>query len=228
VQGQILDMEETEIQVIVPDGVQPGPITVTTNFGETESDFWFRDNRNIIASFDVPLVDNVWRGTDFVVASDPDIDNISGKFVRINKGVVGAWPYMEIYGGPMEPGGDINFETQNLPEGALLNPGDYSFKFEVNTLAPMAGITARIYLGTANNAGFGDARNNIYYVWNANENTEGDWQTVTIPWADVYEANGRFEYSEIGYGMYIYFHGPNSATYNFAFDNLRVVPNTSN
>jgi hypothetical protein len=228
VQGEVISFTDTEIQVVVPEGAEAGPIVVTSNFGETESEFWFRDNRNIIASFDVPLVDWVWRGPDFVVASDPAIENISGKFFRLNRGPQGAWPYMEVYGGPMEAGSDIGEETKNIPAGALLNPADYSLKFEVNTLAPMTGIYARIYFGNAGGATFGDARNNIYYVWQANENTNGKWQTVTIPWAAIYEANQQFDFSDIGYAMYIYFHGPNAATYNFAIDNMRVVPNASN
>src|SRR5690606_13335155 len=106
VQGEVISFTDTEIRVTVPEGAEPGPITVTSNFGETESEFWFRDNRNIIASFDVPLVDWVWRGPDFVVASDPDIENINGKFFRVNSGAQGVYPYMEVYGGPMESGRD--------------------------------------------------------------------------------------------------------------------------
>jgi hypothetical protein len=231
VEGEVVEFTDTEIRVLVPEGAEPGPITVSSNFGETESEFWFHDNRNILAGFDRTLVNNqnyVWRGPDFVVASDPAIDNINGKFVRVNRGAQGAWPYMEVYGGPMEVGSDIIVETKNLPQGALLSPADYSLKFEVNTLETMSGINVRFYFGTASNATFGDARGATFFVWQANENTNGDWQTVTIPWAAVYEANNRFAYSEIGYGMYIYFHGPNPAIYNFAMDNIRVVPNTNN
>jgi hypothetical protein len=84
----------------------------------------------------------------------------------------------------------------------------------------------RLYLGSAGGSDFGDARNNIYYQWQANLDTENTWETVTLPWADVYEANQKFPYNPSGYGMYIYFHGPNAAIYNFAMDNFRVVPNT--
>ncbi|HEX5024016.1 MAG TPA: IPT/TIG domain-containing protein, partial [Agriterribacter sp.] len=52
VTGELVKVEDKAIQVIVPDGAQPGPVTVTTNFGETKSDFWFRDNRNIFISSD--------------------------------------------------------------------------------------------------------------------------------------------------------------------------------
>ncbi len=85
----------------MPAGVQPGPITVTTNFGSKSSVFWMQDNRNIIASFDIPLVNNIWHA-EGVVSSDPTIGNISGKFLRVNKGALPAYPYLEVYEGTQE------------------------------------------------------------------------------------------------------------------------------
>ena len=52
VTGEIVSVTDKMIQVRVPAGAQPGPITVKTNFGETKSEFWFRDNRNIFISSD--------------------------------------------------------------------------------------------------------------------------------------------------------------------------------
>lgn len=123
--------------------------------------------------------------------------------------------------------GDVADLTKVIPEDAFLDPGSYSLKFEVNTLETISGAVMRLYLGSADGGGFGDARNNIFYEWQANLDTGGDWETVTIPWADVYAANQEFPYNPNGYGMYIYFHGPNPAIYNFAMDNFRVVPNTN-
>jgi hypothetical protein len=226
VEAEIVFVDDQELRVKVPAGAQAGPVTIASNFGTTESDFWFLDGRNIIANFEGPFVNYVWRGNDFVVAADPDIPNINGKFVRVNKGQLGAWPYLEVYGGPT--GGDISAVTLNIPEEALLNPGAYSLKLEINTLESISGATMRLYLGGADNSAFGDARNNIYYIWQPNLDTGGEWETVSIPWADVYAANQSFPYNSSGYGMYIYFHGPNAAMYNFAFDNIRVVPNDNN
>src|SRR3990170_366885 len=42
-QGEIVNVEDDVIYVIVPTGAQPGPITVTTNFGATTSILHFRD-----------------------------------------------------------------------------------------------------------------------------------------------------------------------------------------
>jgi hypothetical protein len=229
VEGEVLFIAEDAktLAVKVPAGAQPGSVTVSTNFGETESNFWFADNRGIVANFEGPFTSGAWRGNDFVVESDPAISNINGKFVRINKGQMGAYPYFEVYGGPVASGGSINAVTKNLPEAALLNPSAYSLKFEINTLQPITGAYMRLYFGTDDGSAFGDARNNTYYTWQPNLDTKGVWQTITIPWEDVYTANKMFSYNSDGYGMYIYFHGPNPAIYNFAFDNFRVVPNTN-
>ncbi|HLT72897.1 MAG TPA: glycan-binding surface protein [Cyclobacteriaceae bacterium] len=223
--AEVLTVEDQVLEVIVPDGAQPGPITIASNFGVTETNSWFLDNRNIFADFEGPFVNGFWRGGDFVVDSDPDIPNVNNKFMRVNKGEQGAWPYLELYGGPAD--GDVATLTKVIPEEAFIDPGSYSLKFEINTLETISGAIMRLYLGSADGGGFGDARNNIYYEWQANLDTEGTWETVTIPWADVYTANQQFDYNAAGYGMYIYFHGPNAAIYNFAMDNFRVVPNTN-
>lgn len=225
VQAEVLSIEDQVLEVIVPEGAQPGPITIASNFGIAETDSWFLDDRNIFADFEGPFVSGFWRGGDFVVDSDPDIANVNNKFMRVNKGQQGAWPYLELYGGPAD--GDVATLTKVIPEEAFIDPGSFSLKFEINTLESISGAVMRLYLGSADGGSFGDARNNIYYQWQANLDTEGAWETVTIPWIDVYSANQEFDYNPAGYGMYIYFHGPNAAIYNFAMDNFRVVSNTN-
>jgi len=83
----------------------------------------------------------------------------------------------------------------------------------------------RLYMGNADGGGFDAARQGHYYVWAPNLDTHGKWATVTIPWGDVYTANQNFSANSNGSGLFIYFHGPNPAKYNFAMDNFRVVPN---
>lgn len=226
-QGEVISIasDAQSMVVKVPAGTQPGPITIASNFGEKVSDFWFADNRGIIASFDISLVNGMWHVND-VVSSDPDIPNVNGKFLRVNKGKLGAWPYLEVYEGTQ--GSDLSVETKNIPEEAFVNPGNYSLKFEMNTLQSVTGANMRLYLGDDNGCcggDFGTARNNSYYIWAPNLNTSGNWVTVSIPWSDIFSANNQFAYNGAGYGMAIYFHGPNSAFYNFGIDNIRVVPN---
>mgnify|MGYP001793247803 CR=1 FL=1 len=52
VTGTIVSVVDKIVKVTVPAGALPGQITVKTNFGETKSNFWFRDNRNIFISSD--------------------------------------------------------------------------------------------------------------------------------------------------------------------------------
>lgn len=218
-EGEVVSVSEdaNAIEVRVPEGAEPGPITVTTNFGETESDFWFRDNRNIIASFDGTL-EGLWHGPAFVKASDPDIDNINGKFIRVNR-ALGPWGWFEMYVGPTNS--DVAKETKNIPQAAFANPSDYVLKFEVNTLAPLTGAEIRMYMGPGD---MGSARNNTYYIWKPNVSTAGKWETVSIPFEEFYKANKEFAYSPDGYGVSFHFIGPLAVNANFAIDNMRVVP----
>jgi len=147
IQGTVLSVgsDYKSLVVKVPASAQPGPITVKSNFGETASNFWFRDNRNIIASFDIPLVNNIWHA-DAVVSSDAKIPNLDNKFLRVNKGAKGAYPYIESYEGTQ--GSDLSVETKNIPQEAFTNPGGYSLKFEINILQSLTGANLRIYLTT--------------------------------------------------------------------------------
>jgi len=215
--GEVVSVEDQILEVRIPDGVQPGPVTITNNFGEVVTDFWFRDDRNIIASYDIPLANGVWHGPAFIKSSDPDISNVDEKFIRINQDL-GAWAWFEMYVGTAD--GDIATELKNIPEDAFENPEDYDLKFELNTLAPLTGANIRIYIGPD----MPGERGNRYYVWLPNINTDGEWETVSIPWQDIYVANKEFVYNPNGYGISMHFSGPNAVDADFGMDNMRVVP----
>lgn len=217
VTGEIVSVEDEIIEVIVPEGAEPGPITVTTNFGETESDFWFRDNRNIIADFENTDFAGWWHGKDYIVASDPAIPAISDKFIRINKELA-AWAWFEMWVGN---GGTILQDTQDIPAEAFAEPGDYSLKFEINTLEPLTGANLRMYMGPD----MPGERGEIFYLWEPNVDTGGEWQTVAIPFEEFLEANTTLEYDPNGYQVSFHFSGPNAVHANFGLDNIRVVPN---
>lgn len=217
VQGEIITVEDQMLEVRVPEGTQPGPITIATNFGETESDFWFRDNRNLVASFD-GTTNGLWHGPSFIVSSDEEIPAINGKFIRMKRDL-GAWGWFELYVGPVES--DVALELKNIPADAFANPVNYDLKFEINTLKPLTGAAIHMYIGPD----MGGERGDINYNWQPNLHTEGQWQTVTIPWQDVYNANGQFAYNPNGYGVSIHFSGPSPVTGDFGLDNMRVVPN---
>jgi len=218
VEGQIETLADNMIQVKVPEGAQPGPITVTTNFGATESEFWFRDNRNIILSFD-NTTNGLWTGPANIKESDPAITPINNKFLRMNQ-KLGEWGWYELYVGPTNS--DVALETRNIPAEAFTNPKNYSLKFEINTLELFSGAQFLMHMGPGD---MGSERGSANYVWKPNIDTKGQWETVSIPWEEFWIANKRFAYTPTGYGVSFHFSGPNAFTGNFALDNVRVVPN---
>jgi hypothetical protein len=220
VEGEIETLADDAIQVKVPEGAQPGPITVSTNFGTMESNFWFRDNRNIILGFD-NTTNGLWTGAGNIKESDPAIPPVNNKFLRMNQ-KLGEWSWYELYVGPTDS--DVALETRNIPEEAFKNPKNYSLKFEINTLELFSGASFLMHMGPGD---MGTDRNTKRYTWTPNIDTKGQWETVTIPWEDFWVANGSFAYTPTGYGVSLFFSGPNAFTGNIAMDNVRVVPNVN-
>ena len=212
--GEIVSVEATEIHVRVPDNAQAGQITVSTNFGSDESNFMFRDPRNHFINSD-PY--EGWWNSGYVV-SDPGPDDppkISGNYIRFTK-QVGAWSWNEVAGGPAT---SMPTHSKNIPDEAILNPDAYNLKFEVNTLKPYNGNVLKINVGLS-------AEDNNGYKWNPPYDTNGEWQTVTIPLTEVFaEYNPKPTVNPNGYWTRILIgHGPGTLDADLAFDNFRVVP----
>ena len=131
VTGTVVSVKDLEIQVRVPAGAQPGPITVKTNFGETKSNFYFRDDRNHFIDSD-PY--EGWWNQSYVVTNPGPGDPvaISGNYIRFKKPISG-WSWNEVAGGPANA---MPVHSKNIPDAAILKPEDYNLKFEVNTLKP--------------------------------------------------------------------------------------------
>ena len=202
------------ITVKVPAGAQPGQVTVATNFGSTKSNFFFRDNRNMLITND-PWTG--WWGQNNVVSST-DPMAINGNFTRITQNI-GAWAWTEWIGGKE----DALATSHNLPSEAVLNPASYNMKFEINTLKPYNGNRIKFMIGQVN--GPDPNWDTEPYFWEAPFNTSGKWQTVTIPFNEVvahYTTNWGVRPQ--GYGVKVWFHGPGTLDADIAFDNLRVVP----
>jgi len=203
-----------QLNVTIPAGAQPGQITVTTNFGETKSNFWFRDNRNLLIHND-PWTG--WWGQGNVVAGTDPLA-ISGNFTRIKQNI-GAWAWTEWIGGKE----DALATSHNLPDAAVLKPDDYNLKFEINTLKPYNGNRIKIMIGQVN--GPDPNWDTEPFYWEPPFNTGGKWQTVVIPFNEVvahYVTNWGLRPQ--GYGVKVWFHGPGTVDADIAFDNLRVVP----
>ncbi|MEQ8554961.1 MAG: glycan-binding surface protein [Cyclobacteriaceae bacterium] len=219
VTGEVVDVEDEMIEVIVPEDAQSGPITVTNNFGESESDFWFRDNRNIIGGFEGTEdadFSGWWQGKDFIVSSDPDIPAINNQFIRINRELA-EWGWFEMWVGN---GGTILEETSNIPADAFDNPDKYSLKFEINTLESLTGARIHMYMGPDM-----PGERGTNYMWEPNLHTEGQWETVSIPWNTFLAASPTLDYNPNGYQISFHFSGPLAVNAQFGLDNVRVVPN---
>lgn len=214
VQGELVAVEDEMIQVRIPPGVQPGPIVITTNFGETKSNFFFRDNRNMLITND-PW--SGWWGENLVVPGTDPLA-INGNYTRITASV-GSWGWTEWIGGRE----DALATAHNLPDDAVLNPGKYNMKFEINTFKPYDGNRIKFMIGQVNNP---DPNwDNEPYFWEPPFDTKGKWQTVSVSFDEVvskYVTNWGIRPQ--GYGVKIWFHGPGSLDADIAFDNLRVVP----
>ncbi|MCW3080106.1 glycan-binding surface protein [Segetibacter sp.] len=215
VNGDLVSVTDKIIQVRVPNGAQPGPITVKTNFGETKSNFWFRDNRNIFISSD-PY--EGWWNASYVVkptdikAGDPVA--INGNYIRVKK-TLGAWSWNEIAGGAADA---MPNHSKNIPDAAILKPEDYNVKFEINTIKPYNAGIMRLNLAL-------NAEDNDAYQWKPPYDTKGQWQTVTIPFEEIVASyKVKPTVNPKGYWTRLLIQGPGDLDADISLDNFRVVP----
>jgi len=214
VAGTIVSVTDLAIQVRVPAGAQPGRITVKTNFGETKSNFWFRDSRNHFIDSD-PY--EGWWNSSYVVSNPAagDPAKISGNYIRFKK-QIGSWSWNELAGGPASA---MPVHSKNIPDAAILKASDYYLKFEVNTVKPYNGNLVKINLALI-------AEDNDAYKWNPPYDTKGQWQTVVIPLEEVFASYAvKPTVSASGYWCRLLMgHAPGDLDADICYDNFRVVP----
>lgn len=214
--ANITDLKDQQIQLQVPAGAQPGPITIKTNFGEVTSTFWFRDPRNHIIDGDPH---EGWWATYLVTNPDPskgDPVKISGNYYRHKKQVKAwTWDAPEVAGGPAK---DMPNHSKNIPDDAILNPANYNVKFEINTLKPFNKNRIILNVGLV-------AEDNEAYIWQPPYDSKGQWNTITIPFEEmVAKYKTKPVISTDGYWSRILIFGGDDFDADIAFDNLRIVP----
>jgi hypothetical protein len=214
--GNVVALKDNQVQVQVPAGAQPGPITIKTNFGEVTSTFWFRDPRNHIIDGDP--TEGWWPTAYLVTNPNPangDPVKISGNYFRYKKQVKSyVWDAPEVAGGPAA---DNPVHSKNIPDDAILNPAKYYVKFEFNTLKPYNSNTIRLNVGLA-------GEDNNAYVWQPPYDSKGQWNTITIPFEDMVAAyTTKPTVSSTGYWSRILVFGPGDLDADMCFDNLRIV-----
>jgi hypothetical protein len=228
VTGEIVEVKDQELRVRVPAGAEPGPITVRTNFGETRSNFWFRDNRNIFISGDPH---EGWWGTYLVTNPGPnDPPKINGNYYRFTKEVK-AW----VWDAPEVAGGAANSmpnHAANIPDAAILKPEDYNFKFEINTLKPYNSNRIVFNVGLARSSTgspANESEDNNAYAWQPPYDSKGQWHTITIPFDEMVKSYAvRPVVNPNGYWSRVLVFGAGDLDADIAFDNFRVVPKIYN
>lgn len=211
--AEIVSVKDQQLQIRIPAAAQPGPVTVKTNFGETKSDFYFRDDR---AHFiDSDPYEGWWNAGYVITAPGPnDPPKISGNYLRYNK-FTAAWSWNELAGGPASA---MPVHSKNIPDAAILKPSDYNLKFEVNTLKPYNASLVRINVAL-------NAEDNNAYLWKPPFDTKGQWQTVVIPFEEVVASYAvKPAVNPAGYWSRLLVQGPGDWDADIAFDNLRIVP----
>jgi len=189
--ADVVSISQQRLEVSVPDGALEGPVTVTTNFGETESSFHVWDSRNIVLNFD-NLVGNGWR-TGLTENSDGPID---GKYLVVRGNINanqrnegdGASPFLMEYWGGSDPNRSENFYP--------LYPNsyrEYALKFETKVKKWYGGYL-NLCLSTpehtnSNQEIWSNSLNAraIWGPWAAADkdfNTDGKWITVVVPLTD--------------------------------------------
>lgn len=214
--GEIVSLKDQEIQVRVPAGAESGPITVKSNFGETKSNFWFKDTRNIFISSD-PW--EGWNGKDYVVTNPgpDDPQKINGNYIRVKK-MLSSWSWNEIADGTAS---SMPIHSKNIPDDAILNPANYNLKFEINTRKPYNNGMIRINVGTS-------VQDNTNYQWKPPYDSKGRWETVVIPYEQVYNSyTVKPTVNPNGYWSMVLMQGPGDLDADISFDNFRIVPKVS-
>ncbi|MEP7268993.1 MAG: glycan-binding surface protein [Saprospiraceae bacterium] len=211
--GEVVEISDRILKVRVPESAKPGQITVTTNFGTVKSDFIFRDDRPKFIDSDP--YEGWWNSSYVVTAPGPtDPPKISGNYIRYNK-FTGAWSWNELAGGPASA---MPEHSKNIPDGAILKPEDYFFKFEVNTVKPYTASIIRFNMALT-------AEYNDQFQWQPPIDTKGIWRTISIPFEEVVaKFPTKPSISPEGYWCRLLMQGPGDLDADICFDNLRIVP----
>lgn len=180
--GQVSTLTQGAMELNVPEGAQPGPVTISTNFGTTISSFHYKDERNIILNYDDLTAAGSWRPGP--IGSDNGIDG----------------NYLKLFGKlDANQRAEDNFESQfwghtRNPEGNLFTgePENLVLKFETRVVE-WYGSYLQICWGPWSNANNQEVWSNlngrgIWGPWEAEDksfSTNGKWYTVTIPLTEM-------------------------------------------
>lgn len=188
IEANVVEITKTKLSFTIPEGSEPGPITVQTNFGTVASGFHYRDERNTILNFDDKTAAGSWRSG--LLENKPE-HSLEGNYL-VMRGKINKNERAEDYAG----GGFVMqfWGHTRLPEGNFItgDPADYVLKFEAKVI-DWYGSYLNICWSPWNNNGNQEYWSNLnarglWRPWeqaNAPYNTNGNWVTVTIPMTEM-------------------------------------------
>lgn len=200
------------LKVVVPEGAQPGPLTITgpapANLAITTS-AWYHDNRNFL--FDMNSFGG-WNGAAYL-SEGPDPAPINGKYLKVAKSWQGGWAWDPFLSN------NCNIPQELVDDAA--NYVNYALKFELYT--PATGPALPLKLNVVfNTGGFRDYFFDVSGSENYPYSTRGKWRTFTLPlkdWTSL--ADYTFVNPMI---MEFMLKDANPSESNFSICNFRIVP----
>lgn len=173
-QGEIVSLSKTEIQVKVPDGAEPGNVVVKTNFGTAKSGFQFRDNRNVLLDYD-GRNHETWTAP---IVNTP-LAPCSGNYAFFKHAADGAWMWTNEltmqYWAPRGRG--------NVPV-ATGNVSDLVLRFEANVPIEWRDVRMEIFFAPFAEDHGRDVPGTVFARWKPWKNgpyTTDGWVTISIP-----------------------------------------------
>ncbi len=231
-EGEVVSLEKTRLEVIVPDGAGAGSIEVRTNFGNAKSGFLFRDDRNILLDFDAWLHET-WTAPIAYAGENPTPAPCSGNYAYFQHDNNGAWNWTnELTMQYWAPRGRGN---EPLANGSI---HDLVFRFEANSTEWTA-VRMEIFLGPFAEDHGRDRPNVAIARWAPWEDgpylTDG-WETVSIPLTEFKYNTGNDDAdrsiqnlsSLTNITMMIFGPADGTAPVHVAIDNIRIVPKSGN
>lgn len=233
-EAQVVSVEKTELQVIVPAGSGSGPISVQTNFGKVKSKFYFRDDRNVLLDYDTKLHET-WTAPIAHPTDNPTPAPVSGGYAYFKSNADGAWLWANEltmqYWAPRGRG--------NVPV-ATGTVSDLVFKFECNVPQEWKDVRMEIFFGPYAEDHGRDVAGTVFARWKPWKTgpfkTDG-WTTVSIPLSEFKYGRDDPDDDEIGSrkidnlssrtNLTMMLFGPASGTnpVYVCIDNPRIVPN---
>ena len=230
-EGEIAVLEKTKVQVVVPEGTEPGEIIIETNFGRV-SGFLFRDNRNVIVNFD-DLRHRSWNSPIADVAAGMnELPPCSGNYTYFKMDGVGAWQWVNelnmMY--VAEDGETGRGNIPIFPGSASVN--EWGVRFEINVPVEWREIPLEIFFAPFG----GDHGRDIpvpltrWSPWSENGVFQTDgWETVTVPLSEFdqdkdgnpAELTDLSQYTNVT--IMLFGAADNANDIHIAIDNVRVV-----